>query len=341
MIQTYKKNGLTHISLENKFIKAVFLPEIGGKIKELINLESGTQYLLDNQNPDGNYSTDHYGADFSKYDVSGFDDCFPTIDPCVIDSLKNKYSKYSFPDHGEVWSRPWKYSISDNSVTFTISGEAFKYLLTKQYRLEENRITITYTLKNLSAEALPYIWSAHPLLKISEGARIILPKEVEMLYLNWASDAAIGKHGDIIQWPFILGSESTEDYSIVKDKQHNLALKCYTDELSDGYAGVYLPDKEESIFFSFDAGENPYIGLWLCYGGWPPDDKNKHFTIGIEPSNGRPDSLAEAVKNRECSIINEYSENKWELEISLWSGTPSLKLFRGKNLLKKESIINQ
>ena len=337
MIQTYKKNGLTHISLENKLIKVILLPEIGGKIKELINLESGTQFLLDNQRPDGMYTMENYGSDFSNFDVSGFDDCFPTIDPCTINSLKDKYSEYCLPDHGEVWSRPWKFSVSDNSVNLTITGKVFKYLLTKQYRLEENRIIITYTVKNLSIEAFPYIWSAHPLLKVSKGARIILPKEVELMYLNWASNPAIGKHGDIIQWPFILGGESKEDYSIVKDKVHNLAFKCYTNELMDGYAGVYLPEKKESIFFSFDPKVNPYLGLWLCYGGWPPDNENKHFTIGLEPSNGRPDSLAEAVKNHEYSIINEFSENKWELEISIWAGLPNIKLFEGKHLIKKEN----
>ncbi|MHB1686743.1 MAG: hypothetical protein ACYCVH_05140 [Ignavibacteriaceae bacterium] len=310
-------------------------------MKELINLETGTQYLLENQKSEGQYESIHFGADFSKFDVSGFDDCFPTIDSCVINSLKNKYSKYNFPDHGELWSRAWKYSTSENSITFEIKGVNFNYVFFKQFQLEGNRVLVTYKVKNLSSDPLPYIWSAHPLLNVKEGDKIIIPEEIELVYLNWVSDPTIGSHGDFVSWPFLSKVEKKIDYSWVRGKNHNLALKCYTEKIANGYAGVYFPEKEESIFFSFDTKKIPFLGIWICYGGWPEDSDNKHFTIGLEPTNGRPDSLAEAIENRECSIVEEYSEKKWELEISIWQGTPNIKLFKGKKLIKNENLINQ
>ena len=96
MIRTYTENGFLHLVIENEKIRAVFLPAIGGKMKELINLETGTQFLLENQREDKVYSRALYGSDFSKYDVSGYDECFPTVSAYEKDLKEDK--NHCFPD---------------------------------------------------------------------------------------------------------------------------------------------------------------------------------------------------------------------------------------------------
>lgn len=48
------------------------------------------------------------------------------------------------------------------------------------------------------------------------------------------------------------------------------ALKCFTGRLSEGYAGLYNEEIDQSVVFEFGVSENPYLGVWLCYGGGPP-----------------------------------------------------------------------
>ena len=90
--------------------------------------------------------------------------------------------------------------------------------------------------------------------------------------------------------------------------------------MKNGYAGLFYPDTDESIFFKFDTRVISYLGLWLCYGGWPQGKKEKHFTVALEPASGRPDSLSEAVKNNECKILKNGKEHQWTLYIVLQKG---------------------
>ena len=289
-------------------------------MKELINLKTGTQFLLENQREDKMYSSPLYGSDFSKYDVSGFDECFPTVSPCEEDLKEDK--KLCFPDHGELWSREWNFSYGDDIITLSIEGMKTKYLFEKKIRLIEDTIKITYTLKNLSSRTFPYIWSAHPLLNISEGDKLLLPENMDVVSLYWASDPVIGKHGDLLTLSYLMRDQNELDFSVVPDKSVNIAMKCFTGRLTEGYAGLYKKEKDETILFTFDTDKIPYLGIWLCYGGWPVDSERKHYTIGLEPTNGSSDSLAEAVKKNNYSELGSFGEHNWTLKITLVQGMP-------------------
>ncbi|MEW6702928.1 MAG: hypothetical protein AB1298_09460 [Bacteroidota bacterium] len=291
-------------------------------MKELTNLKTGTQFLLENQREDRLYSSPLYGSKFSEYDVSGFDECFPTVSACGKDLNEDK--KYCFPDHGELWSRKWKFSYGQDFVTLFIEGIKTKYLFEKKIRIIEDSIEIAYSVRNLSSDAFPYIWSAHPLLKISKGDKILLPENIDTVSLHWASDPLIGKPGDLLNLPFLILEQNEFDFSIVPDKSVDIALKCFTEKLSKGYAGLYKKEKDETILFTFDTDEIPYLGIWLCYGGWPNDSKRKHYTIGLEPTNGNSDSLSEAVMKDNYSELCPFGEDNWTLKITLTQGIPEI-----------------
>ncbi|OGU39968.1 MAG: hypothetical protein A2315_00015 [Ignavibacteria bacterium RIFOXYB2_FULL_35_12] len=322
MIRTYRENGFLHLVIENEKIRAVFLPEIGGKMKELINLKTGTQFLQENQREDKVYSRALYGSDFLKYDVSGFDECFPTVSACEKNLKEDK--KHCFPDHGELWSRAWEFSQVADFITLSIEGMKSRYLFKKKIGLIEDTIEITYTVRNLSSRTFPYIWSAHPLLKISEGDKLLLPENTEAVALYWASDPVIGKQGDLLNLSYITRDQNELDFSVVPNKSTNIAMKCFTGKLTKGYAGLYKKQKDETILFTFDADEIPYLGIWLCYGGWPIGWQKKHYTIGLEPTNGNSDSLAEAVKKDNYSELGSFGEHNWTLKITLVQGIPEV-----------------
>lgn len=322
MISTYTENGLIHLVIENEKIRAVFLPEIGGKMKELINLETGTQFLLENQREDKLYSSPFYGSEYSSYDVSGFDECFPTVTACEK-SLKNN-KKIPFPDHGELWSRAWEFTQVSDLLTLSIEGMKSKYLFKKKIGVKENTIEINYTVKNLSPLSFPYIWSAHPLLKISAGDKLLLPPHTNVVSLYWASKPTIGLPGDHLNISSLVIEQNKFDFSVVPNNSTNFALKCFTGRLVKGYSGLYKKQKDETVLFTFDADEIPYLGIWLCYGGWPIDSKKKHYTIGLEPTNGNSDSLAEAIKKNTCSELAPFGEHSWTLKITLLQGMPEV-----------------
>jgi len=323
MVREYLKNGLVHIAVENDRIEAVFLPQLGSKMISLINKKTGTEFLLENRVEDKTYKQAFHGADYSKYDASGFDECFPTIEASelTIDKEEGK-QKIKFPDHGELWSKPWNYEIYPDHVLFTTYGINADYGITKSVALNVNRLIIDYNLVNNSGLYLSYIWSAHPLLAVEEGDRIIMPEGVDRLFINWASDSKIGTFGQYVSWPELNGGSSGKDFFKIRSKNTGIAMKVFTDILHSGTAGLYRTEKNESMLISFDIRKLPYLGVWLCYGGWPVGSEKKHYTIALEPATGRPDSLSESVKRNECSVIGSGEQKNWKLEVSLWEGMP-------------------
>jgi hypothetical protein len=325
VVRSYRSGGFEFLALENDELRAVFLPEIGCKMVELKNLKTGKQFLLEPQSPTRAYSRPAYGADFAAFDTSGFDECFPTVAPSPYRSLTHRDRNYDivFPDHGELWSRPWEVRRAGGEVRFTIRGVRGEYELDKRVDIRENALKLYYTLRNPAKEPFSYIWSAHPLLDVSPNVELLLPAEIKTVLLNWSSDRSVGKFGDRISWPNLLPAHRGVSFACVQETSLGVAVKCFTDALQEGHAGIYDPTADESLLLEFDPRENPYLGLWLCYGGWPVNGERKHLTVALEPCSGRPDSLEEAVLRHECAELPGGSERTWSLTLSLWKGQPS------------------
>ncbi|MEW6061820.1 MAG: DUF5107 domain-containing protein [Bacteroidota bacterium] len=309
-IKTHIHKNFECISSENDVIKIGVLPQIGGKMIELRDKRTQQQFLLEPQNDPEKYEASTFAKDFSLFDISGFDECFPTVE-----------ASDPFPDHGEVWSRPWNYVIHDHSIEMTIQGVNADYEFKKVMWVEDNCIHIQYRVLNNMDVPFQFLWSAHPLLHITSGARIILPKSVNRVFLNWTSVPNIGSYGDFLQWPLKYNHDKkTIDFSIVAEQTAKVAVKCFTDAVEEGFAGLYYPETNRTLLFEFDPADVPYVGLWLCYGGWPVDSPKKQFTIAIEPCNGRPDKLQNAIQRNECQILAPHTTKTWQLTISVHEG---------------------
>jgi hypothetical protein len=85
---------------------------------------------------------------------------------------------------------------------------------------------------------------------------------------------------------------------------------------------MFLPRENEGIALRFDPQLVPYIGIWICQGGWPTSRTAKHFTVALEPCSGRPDSLEEAIKRNECAVIRSLESMQWWMEIEVNRGAP-------------------
>ncbi len=310
IIKKYKHQIFECISIENEIVEAAFLPEIGGKMIALKDKDTQQQFLLEPQNASKKYMKATYGADFSHFDVSGFDECFPTVE-----------ASGPFPDHGEVWSGSWDVSIEDQSLVFSFKGIKADYLFKKRISLFQNTVQMAYSVTNNMKEQFHYIWSAHPLFRINPGVRLILPENVSELFLNWSSDPNVGTYGDTIQWPVAdLGGNRNIDLSSMTKHNTGLAIKCFSNVLHDGFVGLYHSAIDRTVSFEFDPHDVPYAGLWLCYGGWPTESPDKHVTIAIEPCSGRPDKLSNAVQRNEHQTIEPGETKTWDMNIGIWPG---------------------
>jgi galactose mutarotase-like enzyme len=278
---------------------------------KFINKKTGTNFLLEPQNTGKGYKPAFHGAPFANYDTSGFDECFPTIAPCTIQTKLG--SSISFPDHGQLWSKSWNYQISDDETLIrSTKGVNWDYSFTKRVKLEENRFTIYYRVENFEEEPLPYIWAAHPLLNVEPGDEIYLTDEIQNFNLYWSNDNKLGTNGTKLEWPFVNGKD---DFSVIPNREFGKSVKLFSKRLNEfGWAALHKVKNRESFLVSFNTDEIPFLGIWLCYGGWPENAKEKHLTIGLEPTNSCCDSLATAIEKNGCGILPAGGKNEWKME---------------------------
>lgn len=311
-IRTKKKNWAECV-LENENLSISVLPELGGKMTKIVNKRTGTQFLKQLENEEGELKQPSMGFEFKPPYAFGFDECFPTVAP----------SQYPFnerviqwPDHGELWTQHWKYEQNENSIILKATGINLLYDFQKEITLEGNEIKISYSLKNNLHHTFDYIWSAHPLLEIDEEDELLLPKKIDEVSVYYSANEKEAK--EKAGWPFINGDET--DFSIIQPRCKDLAMKLFAKNMKTGKAGLYRKKYDETILFNFDIKKTPHLGLWLCYGGWPENAETGSYTVALEPTTASFDKLSEAIDNDQNRSIKPGEVSTWDMSVKIVNG---------------------
>lgn len=295
------------VTIDNGIVRARILPELGAKMTSLVRLASGHEFLLQPQRPLRRAS---YGVPFADFDTSGFDECIPTVSACRLASGEE------LPDHGELWSVPWQVEVFADRVRVSAAGRALPYRLSKTVRLESSELVIDYEFVNEADNELKFLWSAHPLLTVEPGSRILLPAQVKEVLVDYSRSDRLGPRGATRAWPRANTSGGTERLDTVRPPAAGFADKLFTGRVNQGYCALVKPETNESIVFRFDPAMVPYIGLWICQGGWP-DPSHGHYTVALEPCSGRPDSLCTAIADGQNDSVAAHATKHWTLRIQL------------------------
>ncbi|MCC5942993.1 MAG: DUF5107 domain-containing protein [Balneolaceae bacterium] len=327
MVNLSKSKHNVHIPnekvvMENDRLLVKILPEMGGKITHITRKYSGTEFLKQSNTVLEKTRLPKYGQDFLPPYAAGFDECFPNISPSVYKHASGR--KIYLPDHGELWSQSWKFEqIGDCELKLWMDGVQLDYRFNKTIKLKGNSVQILYEVENWGDSKFEYIWSSHPLLEVDEGDKLLLPDEVTEVF-NGVSNQNNQKTKERIKWPQLNSLQLDHRFDEVHPPSSKFAGKFFTDRLQSGLAGLYRAKFDESILFQFDTKKVPYLGIWLCYGGWPNSSKQKDYTVALEPCSSRPDSLNEAIKWGEHKSLEPKNVSTWELEVQIHDGQPNI-----------------
>ncbi len=304
---------LEAVRISDHDLEAVIIPELGGKIASI--LWRGKELLA--RNPERPFQLARYAAPYADYDASGFDECFPTIGPCLYPEYP--WIGVELPDHGELWSLPWKTQTEDNSLHLSTGGVRIPYRFEKWIRFPgPGRIHIHYLLTNPTTFPIRYLWSSHPLIAPQPGMRIYLPEGIKVR-VDWSKGNRLGELLSEHEWPHTKDIQSNPvDLSLVLSKEAQLVDKLYTSRLEEGWCLVHDPASKIYLAFLFSPEKTPYVGLSINMGGWPEDKSGKtpgYYNLGIEPCNGYPDRLDIAIEKGDCSTLAPDSSVTWDLEL--------------------------
>jgi hypothetical protein len=276
------EQGFEVYVLRNGGLEIAVVPELGAKIISLRNLQTGREWMW---HPEGGLKLfrNRLGDDFSLSPLVGADECLPTVAPCSVQGRE-------LPDHGEVWSAPWKVDrqawekgVLRTSLELPISPFEFE----RTVELRDRQVRLGYWLKNRSLVAERYLWALHPLLSVQPGDRLRMPATTRAL----------------------LNGEAWLDSvdSVVPDGG---CSKVFAGPVVEGAAGVYNHQNGNGLSLEWNAAENDTLGLWLTRGGW-----HGHHHLAVEPTNGAPDRLAVAAKQRRCGTVPASGSKSWSVTL--------------------------
>lgn len=283
---------------ENVVIKAgnaalTLMPALGGKIASIRVLD---HELL--QAPLHPYGSRTKTMPFDEADASGWDECLPSVADCTVETAAGSAQ---VPDHGDLWRVPWQVlQSSDDAATFRANCFSLPLQLTRSIIFTETptgwRLQLLYSLTNMGAYNVPWSWAAHPLFSTDAGDRIVLPESVQTLRVEGSGSNRLGVQNDSVSWPSAATSDGSKtDLSTAAAPDSGFGDKLFAGPFSspaDGWATLDRPGIGLRLTVRFDPALTPYLGMWLCYGGWPDADGAKQVCVALEPATAPVDSLA-------------------------------------------------
>jgi hypothetical protein len=300
------------VTLESGTIAAQFLPGIGAKLCSLIYKSTGTELLL--QRPGESYLMAPYAGDYvAQGECSGCDEMFPSIDRCFYESYP--WRGTPIPDHGEVWSIPWAWDEQGERLHLAAHGVRFPYRLEKWvWFADDATLRADYRLTNLSNFDFDFMWAAHMMLNLEEGAELALPDGVHKIVNALSFDDSLGRYGDEFDWPVAtLPDGSLRDLRRMQPKAAREVVKYFIKgRMPEGWCELTYPASGFTLRLAWPAEQVPYLAVLPDEGGW-----QDLYSIFLEPATASFDRLDVARVRRECSKVQAGTSYEWYLSINV------------------------
>jgi hypothetical protein len=298
------------VVLESEALRVTIVPDPGAKIASLIHKKTGRECLF--QLPGEEFRKTSYGAPFETGEVSGFDEMFPGITECYCNI--EPWAGVKIPDHGEVWSLPWKCEISGAEVRTSVHGVRFPYVLTRTVTFEKaNTLLLRYQVENLSACDFPAMWAAHPLFNMTPGTRIILPDAARNI-INTVPGPALGGYGGRFTFPTARTADGkTWDLSQINPHRGKFYFKYFfLDDLQEGFAIIHDLKTHETVGLAWPVDQVPYLGMWVDEGGW-----EGYYHVAPEPCTAPFDRWDTARQWGKLPVVPALGSQRWLLRITV------------------------
>lgn len=307
MVSTENKK----IFLENDSVKVSFDADNGGKVYSFFSKKTGTEFLYTDPR-----EVFYPEKGFPYHNLSGIDECFPTVGRCTCD--RGHYKGRKFNDHGHLWQQSWNFMLDKDSFLMSVNIPEFDISFQRRCRLEdESTLVLEYEILNNSDAALPYIYSTHPLLFADEKTLLELPDEVTKVYNYVSSDNVNIENNTWHDLPLPDNADLTGPYSRNKE----IFAKLFTQKLTNGWGKFRHTGIGQSFKVEFDNEKLPYMGILISQGhdSLGDGDFKGELLVAIEPTTGIGDDLIACSKTNTVSTLEAGQKINFWIRFSILS----------------------
>lgn len=313
-------DGFDVIRLSNSCLSVSIMPQLGGKIYEIVDLRTGRDWLW--KNPYIPLQQPLPGMDYDReLDSGGWDEILFSVKPCQLELPGGHRS--SIGDHGVVVYKAWQSSETGvNSVGEAVcelfaEGQFPHFKLQRRIVLdaEKPRLVFMYKLTNTGPIPWPWLWCAHPLLAI-ESDMLINFQEGQQIRNETIHRS--GKNEDMV-WPTLV-SAAGERIDLARIFEKSRAPETFCAKLfirSANEVCLSTEDGSESFGILYDPDVLPWLGLWVNKNAWSGCGSEPYLNLGMEPATSPHDRLTQAVAKGESDFLQPAGTREWTLTICL------------------------
>ncbi len=293
----------TAVTVESELLKAIFLPELGGKMASLVYKDSGVDFLVQAKNP--TYKLLAYDGVYVEAECSSFDDMLPKLDRSFCQSYP--WSGTGITDHGEVCALRGDCMKQETEISMSFHSIRFAYRLDKRICFTSlSTLRIEYSLVSLCDYPFEYVYTTHVMLAVEEGGEILTPFQRGTIgtYV-FGGDRRLANYGDQVEWPIAtIKDGSMKHMSItppIRDTGDSYKLY-FTKGIPRGVFGYCYPTTGLHLALRFSASQLPYLGLWINEGSF----------------HGYGCRLDLARINGTSSVLGPRTIKEWFIEFSVY-----------------------
>ena len=289
LVRDWAVHGFPAWILENRALRVVVVPELGGKVLELVDKAADRDLLW--HNPRTPPRRAPFGAHFDDWWCGGWDEVFPTGDVAHLHGEPLPYM-------GELWSVPWSVREEpgpEGCVALVTTAHATIAPARLERRLtlrgDEPVLRASYRLTNLDRRPLPFLWGIHPAFAVTPAHRIDIP--AGRMLVGVSSGPALGVAGQEYEWPELpLGNSpgGRRDMHQVPPPEALVFGGHWATGLREGWLALTDTQTRRGLAIVFTLDVFPAAWLWQVYGGW-----RGHYHVALEPWTGHPMQLDEAT----------------------------------------------
>lgn len=286
-LTVHHQDGLEILTYENRHLRMEIAPALGGRILSIYNKDLEKEFVYRDGRPLKELPA---GADYDAAFGGGIDELIPNDIPEEIDGI-------SYPDHGELWTAPLQYRITDAGLmlwgTLKLSGLYYERVMSLQDAVPVVRVK--YRIRNEAGATRHFLWKLHAALSIKKGDRLLTSARKARVVSPEAS--RYGETGEF-NWPFV----GTTDVSVVPELGDTMDF-FYLFDIPESSMKMLSEQGSHLFGYSYDKSIFPYQWYFASYGGFLD-----HPTVILEPATGMPVSVNESMKLSQCMKLNRGEE---------------------------------
>ena len=229
--------GQPAVVLENRRLRAVVLPGLGGKIISLVDKAADLELLWRNDRVP--VRPVPFGSGYDDVFLGGWDELFPNDEPEVL-------AGEAMPDHGELWSLPWMITdlteVADEvALELTVRPPISATRVTKRLVLGDGPgLRTDYRVTNEGRRELPFLWKSHVAVRLHADTAVALA--AGDVLVHEFGDPRARPEGGRFAWPLAVVGGVEHDFRRLPDTSaRGVTEFLIATSLTAGHCGVAHP----------------------------------------------------------------------------------------------------